>query len=183
MSPLKDGAVQFYLKSIPYIDIAILSSSQDKHEYFNTTDYQDVVSYLCYHSFELFLKFAILEKCKNKNEFSKTISKFSHDLAKLYKQYKELYPTKEFDIKHPFNFDPENYIPSKLNPNEQKLFNEHIKKYPPTLLDQNFKYPFDKKADYIRGAYSLKFEKEYLLKFKNKMKEIFNKIYQIKDTP
>ncbi len=103
---IEEGALSFYIKSIPQMNIAIFASSQEKDKLFNTTEYQDVASSLCYHSFELFLKFAILSKCKNENEFLESLKKFSHDLADLYEQYRNLYPSKEFYIEYPFDFNP-----------------------------------------------------------------------------
>jgi len=176
MTKYQNKALSFYSKSIAFLESSIILSLQKDNEIFNESDYQDVINYNCYHSLELFLKFSLLYSCLNQNDYNKMIKKFGHSINHLYEQYKYIYEEEIFDINHPFDFSNENYVVSKYNIDELKLFEEHKNKFSPTRLDQYLKYPDDKRGNGVSGAYSINLNDSYLMALKNDLENKFKLI-------
>lgn len=155
--------ISFFHKSEGFLKIAHIASLQKDEETFSTDHYQNTIAYLCYHSFELFLKFCILAKCSDDQEFERTLEKFDHNITKLYDKYTALYTNEKYKIDHPFDFTvQQNDI---YNVGETKLYENHLKKYPMHIIDQYLKYPFDKKGKYTGGACSFFLDSGWIEKF------------------
>lgn len=125
--------LQFLAFAEAYLDSAcrlcrILKRSPRKRTYSRCA----VVLYLAFHSVELFLKGAILNKSPNEG--------LHHDVEHLSKRYRVLYPGKKYHFEIPFGteylgFDPPDGLPT------------------PPPQDQVNRYPIDKKYSEWSGAF------------------------------
>lgn len=120
-------------KSLAYLEVAILSSKADNSFMYKTSEYSNVTAHLLYHSTELFLKFAI---CASTKELPKN----EHNIFKLHKEYKILFPDEEFEIKIPFNEEIE-----YLGFSEEEIA-KHKKDYP-MPLELQLRYTVGKKGE------------------------------------
>ena len=78
-------------KSLAFLEVAILSSKDNKSLMCKTSEYSNVTAYLVYHSTELFLKFAI---CASTQE----MPPHEHNIFKLHKKYNKLYPDNNINL-------------------------------------------------------------------------------------
>jgi len=125
--------VQFLSFAEAYLDSAcrlckILKRSTRKRTYPRSA----VVLYLAFHSVELFLKAAILNKSPNDD--------LGHDIKKLSNRYRNLYPGKKYNFEIPFGteylgFEPPDKLPT------------------PPPQDQTNRYPIDKKYKEWEGSF------------------------------
>lgn len=162
--------ISFFDKSMGFLKIAHIASLQKDEKTFSTDHYQNTIAYLCYHSFELFLKFCILAKCRDKQEFEKTLEKFDHNITKLYDKYTALYPNERYEVDHPFDFTVQQN--DTYNVGEAELYANHIKKYPMHIIDQYLKYPFDRTGKYTGGACLFFLAPEWIKNFSDNMNKI-----------
>jgi len=162
--------ISFFDKSMGFLKIAHIASLQKDEKTFSTDHYQNTIAYLCYHSFELFLKFCILAKCSDRQEFERALDKFDHNITKLYDKYTTLYKNKKYKIDHPFDFTvQQNDI---YNVGEAELYANHIKKYPMHIIDQYLKYPFDRNGKYTGGACLFFLDSKWIENFSDDMNNI-----------
>jgi len=108
-----------------------------------------VVLSLSFHSIELFLKAAILEKVPDE-QFA---GKAGHDLESLCKRYTNLFPGKKFEFEIPFRTEEVDLVePDPRVVDELKTFMaEHKKATPP---DQLNRYPRDTEGNPWNGIYA-----------------------------
>jgi len=153
-----DDYQSYFDTSVAYLQIGEVASQHNNM----TNEYQNAIAYQFYHALELFVKFAIL---KNKGSVKPT-----HDLAKLFNEYYQLYQDDSYKIHHPFDFN--SYGSSKYNTGEKNQYGKHINEFKPKIMDQHLRYPPDHKT----GGYSFKIESDYFVSTKNKFLEIYSKI-------
>ena len=149
---------QFAAYALAYLDSAqrlcdLLARSHRKATYERCA----VVLFLAAHAVELFLKGAIVRKAPNE--------RFSHDLERLARRYRVLYPAKKFRLEIPFATE----LPADLTAEEKRKVVDMIT--PPGEL---YRYPIDKKYKPWPGAYgiepnSLALE---LLKLRSRLEEL-----------
>jgi HEPN domain-containing protein len=154
--------ISYYTMSLEYLNIGKISSNSNN----KTTEYGNAVAYQLFHALELFLKYAILFK-DNERKIIKT-----HDLEKLFKIYKSLYPEVEFELENPFSFS--DYESLAENIDEENLARKHLEKFKPKLMDLHLRYPPDENT----GGYVFSFDLSYFEKFEQEFQDIFSKIHQ-----
>jgi hypothetical protein len=125
--------VQFLSYAEAYLDSAcrlcrVLKRSTRKRSYPRSA----VVLYLAFHSAELFLKAAILNKSPN--------DVLSHDIEQLSNRYRKLYPGNKFKFEIPFGTEYLGFEPPEVLPT-------------PPPQDQTNRYPIDKKYKEWEGAF------------------------------
>lgn len=125
--------LQFLSFSEAYLDSAcrlcsVLKQSTQKRSYPRSA----VVLYLTFHSVELFLKAAILNKSPN--------DPLGHDIEKLSNRYRNFYPGKKFKFEIPFGTEYFGFEPPEKLPT-------------PPPQDQTNRYPIDKKYKEWEGAF------------------------------
>ena len=143
--------------ALAYLEIG-RSAARFDAELKNNWEYQNAVAYQMYHAIELFYKYMI----KNKSGSIKPI----HDLAKLEKEYSQLYPGVEYTVHHPFDFT--NDESCELNENESKLVGDHLIIFKPKFMDQHLRYP----TDHRTGGYSFSLEPSVFENVKNRILQI-----------
>ena len=148
----------YFSMCIAYLEIGEIAAKNDN----NTGEYQNAVAYQLYHALELFVKYAIL---KSKGRVLNI-----HDLSKLFDEYNSLYTDDAYRLEHPFDFS--SYEPCELNIGEKEMYEKHIDKFKPKIMDQHLRYPPDHKT----GGYSFKIESDYFVSTKDKLLEIYGKI-------
>lgn len=149
---------EFYVMALAYLDIGIACAKENN----STQAYQNAVAYQLYHALELFTKYAISKK---DIKFKKV-----HDLGELFEQYRNLYPETTYNIDHPFDFT--SYDSCDRNKNEQELYEAHVAKFQPKIMDQHLRYP----SDNITGGYSYKIDSDFFTKIKDKLESIHSQI-------
>lgn len=142
--------------ALAYIEIgkvATLAESDLK----NTHEYENAVAYQLYHAVELFYKYMLSKK---------GITKKGHDIAVLEEEFKGLFPGKQFQITHPFEFS--NYDACELNSGELQLAKAHMEKYKPEIMDQHLRYPSVNDT----GGYSYSIDSSYFESIKDQILQL-----------
>ncbi|MEZ8472492.1 hypothetical protein AB6C60_01275 [Vibrio cyclitrophicus] len=147
---------QYLSMALAYIEIGRVSAEANS-ELKNTSDFENAIAYQLYHSVELFYKYMLLNK---------GVTKKVHDLASLEIEYKKYFPEDEYQLDHPFDFS--NYEASELNPDEEKIAEEHFDKFKPKYMDQHLRYPSNQNT----GGYLYRFESDYFKSIEEKMLNI-----------
>ncbi len=120
-------------KSSAYLEVAIISSKAEDAFLYNTSEYSNVTANLLHHATELFLKFAISAKT---NELPDN----EHNIKKLFKKYKKMFPEDRFHIEIPFTNEVE-YLGFS-----QKEIEQHKKDYP-MPFELQLRYPVGSKGE------------------------------------
>ena len=120
-------------KSSAYLEVAIISSKAEDSFLYNTSEYTNVTANLLYHATELFLKFAISAKTKK-------LPDNEHNIKKLFKKYKKLFPEEKYHIEFPFTNEIE-YIGFS-----QKEIEQHKKDFP-MPFELQLRYPVGSKGE------------------------------------
>ncbi len=120
-------------KSSAYLEVAIISSKAKDSLGYNTSEYTNVTANLLHHATELFLKFAISAKTKE-------LPDNEHNIKKLFKKYKKLFPDEKYHIEVPFTNEVE-YLGFS-----QKEIEQHKKDFP-MPFELQLRYPFGSKGE------------------------------------
>lgn len=145
----------YFSMSLAYLEIGEYAAAKDS----NSGDYQNALAYQFFHALELFLKYAILLKTREKELRT-------HDLNTLSKTYYQLYPDEIYHIDNPFDFS--DYQAEPLNPNEKELFKKHTERFDLKIMDQHLRYPASEK----NGGYSFKLDSDIFSNMREKFIEI-----------
>jgi len=114
-------------KSSAYLEVAIVSSKAEDSFGYNTSEYTNVTANLLHHATELFLKFAISAKTQE-------LPDNEHNIKKLFKKYKKLFPEEKYHIEVPFTNEIE-YLGFS-----QKEIEKHKKDFP-MPFELQLRYP------------------------------------------
>jgi HEPN domain-containing protein len=153
-------ATLLFDKSMAFLENAIVSSKAEKSEWFDTAEFSGVTAHLFHHAIELFLKSAIVAS-------TKALPKNKHNIIELYKKYKQLYPSKEFDLEIPFKKEPE-----YMGFTEEQI-NQHKKDYPMSI-ELQLRYPVGWRGEVYSPTFRL--ETKYLEQCKQKLIELRRQI-------
>lgn len=162
---------QFFAFSEAYLDSAArlcrgLVRSPKKPSYAQGT----VVLDLMFHSLELFLKTAILERNPTEQFGGAT----GHDMEHLSKRYAILYPEKEYAFDMPFKGPDFSAIAPPLDEKTMQYIKEHKKNNP---TDQLHRYPRNKKGQPWKVIYA--FEPYSCLKDINQLKKDIKRLEEV----
>ena len=155
--------ISFLNKSLAFLESAHILSLQEDNKLYDTHEYNDVMSYLIFHSTELFLKFGILSKTPIEKR-EKVSKNFNHSLKKLYVQYQKKYPEKKYKIDIIFD----DSINDQSDKDELKL--------PSSPMDIILRYPFSRDGIYHFGVYGYDMKSDFLEKRKQLFEDIGSEI-------
>ena len=120
-------------KSSAYLEVAIISSKAEDAFLYHTSEYSNVTANLLHHATELFLKFAISAKTHQ-------LPDNEHNIKKLFKKYRKLFPEDKYNIEIPFTNEIE------YSGFSQKEIEQHKKDYP-MPFELQLRYPVGSKGE------------------------------------
>jgi len=153
---MNNVATLLFDKSMAFLENAIVSSKAKESEWFNTAEFSGVTAHLFHHAIELFLKSAIVAS-------TKALPENEHKIIELYKKYKQLYPSKEFNLDIPFKEEP------KYMGFTEEQINQHKIDYPMSI-ELQLRYPVGWRGEAYSPIFRL--ETEYLEQCKPKFIEL-----------
>ncbi len=161
--------ISFLNKSLVFLESAHILSLQKDNKLYGTYEYNDVISYLIFHSTELFLKFGILSKIPIEKR-EKVLKNFNHSLKKLYVEYQKKYPEKKYEIDIIFD----DAVKDQSEKDKLKL--------PSSSMDIIFRYPSSKDGIYHFGVYGYDMTSDFLEKRKQLFEDIGYEIIKVMES-